>query len=568
MRYRGGRILATWLAAMLVHGAAVAAPQAASGDARPVHWTHHVADHGGDRGALDRILARVVHGVPAPTRRPGNWALALAGLIGAGAMARRRVSVTRHRSLAVFPPTDAARIADASQLGDAPRADDAPAIGDLPRPADVVELHPARDRATRAAGGGAHLTYCLAAGLAAGLLMSPAVRAEGQDPAKLTPFVEETLTTDDNVFRISKDVDPATVIGSSSRADTYHTTAFGLNAEMPLSLQRFVANLTFNSTRYQRFSGLDSNGHDLRGSWLWQAGRDLHGELGYAETVSLASFAQLLSTTPDQLRTPDQLTVRQEFVNGTWMVTPYWRLRVAGDQLEQRNSAPATLFNDVTIDGVEAALSRVSKAGNSIGFSTRLERGKFPTAEPFTTPLSTMSIDNAYRQYAAGLTLDWTVTGISRLVARADQVSRRYDQLPQRNFTGQTGRIELTWTPTGKTTLTAIVQRDISPYEFTRSSLVLLKGFGLRPGWHVTPKIDLSADLEAVTRSYVADPAQALGLTGQRDDRVRSVSALISYHPTARIGVQATLLHETRSSNAAFGDYAANVAWLNARFAF
>jgi len=549
---------------MLVHGAAVAAPQAASRDARPVHWTHHVGDHGGDRGALDRILARVVHGVPAPTRRPGNWALALAGLIGAGAMARRRVSVTRHRSLAVFPPTDAARIADASQLGDAPRADDAPAIGDLPRPADVVELHPARNRATRAAGGGAHLTYCLAAGL----LLSPAVRAEGQDPAKLTPFVEETLTTDDNVFRISKDVDPATVIGSSSRADTYHTTAFGLNAEMPLSLQRFVANLTFNSTRYQRFSGLDSNGHDLRGSWLWQAGRVLHGELGYAETVSLASFAQLLSTTPDQLRTPDQLTVRQEFINGTWMVTPYWRLRAAGDQLEQRNSAPATLFNDVTIDGVEAALSRVSKAGNSIGFSTRLERGKFPTAEPFTTPLSTMSIDNAYRQYAAGLTLDWTVTGISHLVARADQVSRRYDQLPQRNFTGQTGRLELTWTPTGKTTLTAIIQRDISPYEFTRSSLVLLKGFGLRPGWHVTPKIDLSADLEAVTRSYVADPAQALGLTGQRDDRVRSVSALISYHPTLRIGVQASLLHETRSSNAAFGDYAANVAWLNARFAF
>jgi len=543
---------------MLVHGAAVAAPQAAGRDARPAHSTHHVGDHGGDRGALDRILAGVVHGVPAPMPRPGNWALALAGLIGAGAIARRRVSSTRHRTLVVFPPTDVARIADASQVGDAPRADDAPSIGDFPRPADVVQLHPARDRATHAAGGGAHLTYCLAAGL----LLSPAVRAEGQDPAKLTPFVEETLTTDDNVFRISKDVDPATVIGSSSRADTYHTTTFGLNAEMPLSLQRFVANLTFNSTRYQRFSRFDSDGHDLRGSWLWQAGRDLHGELGYADTVSLASFAQLLSPTLDRLQ------VRQEFVNGTWMVTPYWRLRAAGDRLEQRNSAPATLFNDVTIDGVEAALSRVSKAGNSIGFSTRLERGKFPTAEPFTTPLSTTSIDNAYRQYAAGLTLDWTVTGISHLVARADQVSRRYDQLPQRNFTGQTGRIELTWTPTGKTTLTAIVQRDISPYEYTRSSLVLLKGFGLRPGWHVTPKIDLSADLEAVTRSYVADPAQALGLTGQRDDRVRSVSALISYHPTPRIGVQASLLHETRSSNAAFGDYAANVAWLNARFAF
>ena len=560
MRYRGGRILATWLAAMLVHGAAVAAPQAAGRDARPARWTHLVGDHGGDRGALDRILVEIVHGVPAPPRRPGNWALALAGLIGAGAIARRRVSFMRHRTLVVFPPTDVPRIADASQVGDARRADDAPSIGDLPRPrpADAVQLHPARDRARRAAGGRARLTYCLAAGL----LLSPPVRAEGQDPAKLTPFVEETLTTDDNVFRLSKDVDPATVIGSSSRADTYHTTAFGLNAEMPLSLQRFVANLTFNSTRYQRFSRFDSDGHDLRGSWLWQAGRVLHGELGYADTVSLASFAQLLSPTLDRLQ------VRQEFVNGTWMVTPYWRLRAAGDRLEQRNSAPATLFNDVTIDGVEAALSRVSKAGNSIGFSTRLERGKFPNPESFTTPLSTMLIDNAYRQYAAGLTLDWTVTGISHLVARADQVSRRYDQLPQRNFTGQTGRIELTWTPTGKMTLIAIAQRDISPYEYTRSSLVLLKGFGLRAGWHVTPKIDLSADLEAVTRSYVADPAQALGLTGQRDDRVRSMGALFSYHPIPRIGVQASLLHETRSSNVAFGDYAANVVWLNARFAF
>jgi hypothetical protein len=177
-------------------------------------------------------------------------------------------------------------------------------------------------------------------------------------------------------------------------------------------------------------------------------------------------------------------------------------------------------------------------------------------------------IDNAYRQYTAGLTLDWTVTGVSHLVARADQVSRRYDQLPQRNFTGQTGHIELTWTPTGKMSLTAIAQRDISLYEYTRSSLVLLKGFGLRPAWHVTPKIDLSADLEAVTRSYIADAAQALGLSGQRDDRGRSMSALFSYHPISSVTLQANVLHETRSSNVAFGDYAANVAWINARFAF
>src|SRR2546430_13379750 len=114
----------------------------------------------------------------------------------------------RHRTPVVFPPTDVPWIADAAQLGDARHADDAPSIGDGPQPppADVVQLHPARGRATRAAGGRAHLTYCLAAGL----LLSPAVRAEGQDPAQLTPFVAETLPPGRHAVRISKDNDTAT----------------------------------------------------------------------------------------------------------------------------------------------------------------------------------------------------------------------------------------------------------------------------------------------------------------------------------------------------------------------
>lgn len=446
-----------------------------------------------------------------PVPVPGDWALVIAGLIGAGAIARRRVALMRDRNLIV------------------------------PRSCAAPRLRLAQK-----------LTYCLAS------LLLLALHARAQDvAAKVTPFVEETLSTDDNVFRISKDVDPATVIGSRSRADTYRTTSFGLSADVPVSLQRFVGSLTFNSTRYQRFSALDFDGHDLRGSWLWQAGKDLRGELGFSDTYSLASFAQLLSTTPDQLR------VRQEFVNGAWMVTPQWRLRAAGERLEQRNSNSATLFNDVNIDGFEASLSRVSATGNSIGCSARLETGHFPTLQPLGGAL----IDNAYRQYGAGLTLDWTLSASSHVVARADQVSRRYEQLPQRDFNGATGRAEFTWTPAGKLALTAIAQRDISRYEYTRSTLVLIKGIGVRPTWRMTAKLELSADLEALTRSYPGDPTQALGLAGERDDKVRTASALLTYHPAATVTVQASLLHEARSSNVAFGDYAANVAWINVRLA-
>ena len=519
MACREAKVLVACVAGVLVQGSAVAVATGRAAQQEPrvdsIRAAHPAA---AEPFALPRRLARLFVRAAEPMPQPGNWALVVAGLIGTGAIARRR-SALMTRSLAVRRPADG-----------------------------------------RSAGrtGAGTLGYGLA-----GLLLLPAAQSDAQDPAKLTPFVEETLTTDDNVFRISSGVDPATVIGSSSRGDTYRTTSFGLAAEVPVSLQRFVANLTFNNTRYQRFNQLDSNGHDLRASWLWQAGKDLAGELGYSDSASLASFAELLNTTS---ATPDRLTVRQEFVKGTWAVTPLWQLRGAGDHLEQRNSNVTTQDNDVNIDGVEAALNRLSKAGNSVGISTRVERAHFPVAEPVSNISAVYG--NDYRQYSVGPTLDWTISGVSHLAVRASQVSRRYDQLGQRNFSGQIARAEYTWTPTGKLSVTAFAQRDISPNEFIRSDLVLLRGFGVRPAWQITPKLGLSANFEVVVRSYLADVAQALGLLGQRDDRVHTMSALLSYQPLRSLTVQASLLHETRSSNVAFGDYAANVAFINARLAF
>src|SRR6266705_5556052 len=88
---------------------------------------------------------------------------------------------------------------------------------------------------------------------AAGLLM-PVTRAFALWDDKLQLFAEEKVTHDDNIFRISKDLDPATVIGSSSRGDTYRTTSLGFNLDAPVSRQRFQMGYTWNATRYDRFS--------------------------------------------------------------------------------------------------------------------------------------------------------------------------------------------------------------------------------------------------------------------------------------------------------------------------
>jgi exopolysaccharide biosynthesis operon protein EpsL len=389
----------------------------------------------------------------------------------------------------------------------------------------------------------------------AGLLGLTATPAQGQDTTKITPFVEETLTTDDNLFRISNQVDPVTVIGSPSRGDTYRITSIGLSADVPVSLQRFQATLIYNSSRYDRFHELDYEGYDLRGSWLWQVGRTLSGELGATETYSLTPFSQVLGVAPNHLH------LREVFGKGSWLVTPDWKLYGAADNLAQNNSDPAGQYNNVTVNYLEASLSRASGTGNWIGLDTRLESGHFPVAQPIGTVL----VDNGYTQYGFGVVVDYGSDTPSHVVARVDQVTRNYDQLTQRDFHGTTGRLEYTWTPDVKVSVSAIAQRDISPYEYIHSSIVMVKGLTLRPLWHATTELDLSADLAWLERRYLSDPEVALGVAMPRVDDVRAMSALLSYHPATWVTLQLSYLHEQRSSNIPDGAYAADVFWLKLR---
>jgi exopolysaccharide biosynthesis operon protein EpsL len=375
------------------------------------------------------------------------------------------------------------------------------------------------------------------------------------ETARITPFVEETVTTDDNVFRISNQLDPMTVIGFASRGDTYRTTSAGLSVDVPVSLQRFQASLTYDSYRYDRFSELDYDGYNLRGSWLWQVGSTLSGELGVSESYSLAPFEELLGVVPDRLH------AREEFAKGSWLVTPDWKLYAAADDLNQSNSDPTGQYNNVTVDSLEASLSRAAGTGNWFGLDTRYESGHFPVAEPIGTVL----VDNGYTQYGFGVVVDVGADTPSRVVARADQISRHYSQVTSRDFDRTTGRLEYTWTPDVKVSVSAIAERDISPYEYIHSSIVMVRGLTLRPLWHATEELDLSAALAWLNRDYLSDPMVALGAAPPRDDGVRTVSALLAYHPASWVSVQLSFLHEDRSSNIAFGGYADDTFWLKTR---
>ncbi|MGH8746242.1 MAG: outer membrane beta-barrel protein, partial [Burkholderiales bacterium] len=162
----------------------------------------------------------------------------------------------------------------------------------------------------------------------------------------------------------------------------------------------------------------------------------------------------------------------------------------------------------------------------------------------------------------------WTLSGASHLGARIGQVSRRYHQLPQRDFSGAAARAEYDWKPTGKLSLSAIVQRDLSAYEDIRSNFVLVKGITLRPSVRLSDKTELAASLESSVLDYLGDPGLAAAAAPGRVDRVRAAGLSLTYRPIRAATLQLSLRRERRSSNVPLADYEADTAFASVRIAF
>jgi exopolysaccharide biosynthesis operon protein EpsL len=400
----------------------------------------------------------------------------------------------------------------------------------------------------------------LTAVIALGGVLMPVTKAFALWDDHLKPFVEEKVTRDGNVFRLSKDVTPE-AINQPSRGDTYRTTSLGFNLDLPVSRQRFQAAFARNDTRYDQLTGLNFTGHDARAVWMWQVGNEARGQLGYSETLALASFANIQTGRPNPIKT------QQTFYNADWLVTPRWRIQSGVIGLEQSNGDPVFQVNDVKILISDIALSYVTPANTSVGLGMRTEGGRFPN------PRGGIGLDNAYSQYGANLVAEWMPTGASRVNARAGRVSRRYGELSQRDFDGNTARIDYEWKTTGKFSLTAVAQRDISVYEDIRTSFVLVKSVTLRPTLRVTEKLDMSGTFEYGIRDYLGDPG-GVGGTPNRTDRVRSATATVSYRPVRALALLISAQREGRSSNVVAAptvfpvDYVVNVISIAARITF
>lgn len=403
-----------------------------------------------------------------------------------------------------------------------------------------------------------------ACALAAIGLLAASPPAEALWRGHIQPFVAESITHDDNVFRLSGALDPEAILGSPTTADTYRTMSFGLSFDIPVSAQRFVGRLTTARQRFGRFSNLDLNGHTEEAYWLWRAGERASGRVGYSQSLVLASFANLqngfASTVPNFLR-------RSETRAGArYDLAARWRVNAELTRRRDVNSAQAFRVSNADIDGLSLTSSYVTAAGSKIGVNVRSVRGRLPQPQL----IGGIAIDNSYTQRSVSAVLDWQITAASHLHGRLGPFSRRYADLPGRGIRDWSLDAVYDWSPTDEVKIRTSLQRGISETEQVDVGFVFVEQISLEPVWQLTDEISLGLELQRGRRTYRGYPgtADALGSAASVSERVSTAAMTVSYRPTRRLRVRFALRHEHRSSPVPAAAYGAQIVSVELRAAF
>jgi exopolysaccharide biosynthesis operon protein EpsL len=397
------------------------------------------------------------------------------------------------------------------------------------------------------------------AAIAAAALILPAAPARALLDDRLELHVYQAFAHDDNLFRLAREADPTTELGSPSRADSYRTTAAGLKLDWPLGRQRVVAELRFDRQRYDRFDVLDLDGRHGQFAWHWQAGDHAAGRVGYGETLAQASLANVQGGV--QSSTPNFLETRQWLLEAGLALTPRWRIEGEAHRLRHENSADEYRPSDATVDSLRIRPVYVTRAGNRIGLELQQVDGRLPTPQL----VAGVPVDNDYRQQGAEAFVEWATGGRSRLTARVGRLRREFREVEERDFDDWTWRLGFEWMPADKLRLDAAVAKEVSGTEQVNVGLVRVEGLTLTATWRPRDRIDVALALQHAGRDYLGDAAIVQGIVPPRSERFESARLTIACRPRPLLTLELVLRRERRDSTVALGDFDASIAGVGIR---
>lgn len=376
----------------------------------------------------------------------------------------------------------------------------------------------------------------------------PAFAGDGD---ALHPFVGVGYTYDDNLLRL-----PDGVSFDGQRSDAMRSAIAGILFQHQYSLQDIYAHLKVNKVSFDHFKQLDYDGKDALARWKWAVGPHIEGTLEGEYQQTLAPYTDFHS---------NERNLRDEhrvFFEAMWRFHSAWRVRSAFTQDKFDYELPSQQFNNRTEKLAEAGIDYLARSGNYAGLVVRKFKGNFPNKRR----IGNFVDDQDFSQDELKARINWKGSGITQVDVLAGWARRKHALFTERDASGANGRVTVTYTPRGKTTLVASVFREFAPVESSLVSYSLNKGASLQAKYDASAKTQLIASTSYQKRAYDV----RVNVPGDFSDSLRNSSVGVTYNPTRHIQLNLSAYRQTRSGSnvLGLGSFKANGATFSANAQF
>lgn len=372
------------------------------------------------------------------------------------------------------------------------------------------------------------------------------------------PYVRADYAYDSNLFRLENDTQARALLGTSDQSETYHTLAAGLNMDWRVQRQIVKARLEANQRRFDTYKQQNFNGYQGLLQWDWRVGKYARGDLGSSVIRTQSSFTDL------QNPIRNLLTTRQDYAHGGIKLALPWQLNLGLVRTDTDNSSASQQVLNYQENRYSAGIEYHTTKGNTWEFVTQYRQGHYPNRQI----VALAPVGNNYRQYDNGLAGAWAPTAKTQLKGQINYTRRLYEEVPQRNFSGITGRAAAEWMVTGKTSLDLALYRDIGVVENNTASYSLNQGLALSADWRPTAKLALSGRAVRERQTYEGDPGFVLSNAPTRQDDVTHLQLEAQYKLFRKTQVGLVVRHGERQSNQALAGYGFNSTQVSVRSEF
>jgi len=392
--------------------------------------------------------------------------------------------------------------------------------------------------------------------LARPLVAALAIAATGAAVAEPNPYyigVSALVGHDSNLFRVAD--------GVTHTPDLYYSVGLLGGIDQPFGRQRFYANGTVRSNRYQDITVLNNTSSGLNIGLDWETIERLSGNLGLSYNESLANYGNLSDT--QQLTKKNVEKTGQVFARVQYGLVSLLSLEgtLAHNQIEY--SAAEYAYAKSTQDGGSIGLKYRPSGLLTLGTALRATRGRYPNQTQANGEAQT------FNRRDLDLTAKWAATGQSTVDALLSLTKQTDASVAQRDFSGATGALTWVYLPTGKLTFNTNIIRDTglasSFYNFSGGQATgvgnnsqVTTALNLRADYAATAKIKLIAALRLAERKLI-DTFTAV----EGSDRTRNLSLGASWAPTRNWLIGCNVGREVRDSSAVAVSYPYGVRTAN-----